>query len=393
MTAAIALDGVSKRYYLGARGGLRHLGRNLLGKGDREVLWALRDVDYELEAGRSLALVGANGAGKSTLLKVISRVTRPTEGHVRVNGRMSSLIEVGAGFHPDLTGRENIFLNGAILGLTRREVARRLDEIVAFAELEQFIDTPVKRYSSGMFARLGFSVAAHTEPDILLVDEVLAVGDARFRKRSYEKVQELTREHRTVVVVSHQMSMVRSICEEGIMLEHGRVVFAGTAEEVASYYETNLDATKLNSESISGQVAQIEVLEVGSGTGPVLKMGGPTTIRINVHISPDVHNATLLVGWVRPDGVTVAANHCDRALPTDEWVEVSCATDHLAVAPGPYFLHIQVVDVHDAQILYEDSALTVHVDSDTMAIPGVATFPRADWIFSRKALPGVGQAP
>lgn len=379
MTAAIALDGVSKRYYLGARGGLRHLGRNLLGRGEREVLWALRDVDYKLEAGRSLALVGANGAGKSTLLKVISRVTRPTEGHVRVNGRISSLIEVGAGFHPELTGRENVFLNGAILGLTRREVARRLEEIVAFAELEQFIDTPVKRYSSGMFARLGFSVAAHTEPEILLVDEVLAVGDARFRKRSYEKVQELTREHRTVVVVSHQMSMVRRICEQGIMLDHGRVAFAGTAEEVASYYETNLEVRAVSSHSSTGTAFDIDVLEVRGADGTrVLSTGQSATVRARLS-NHGIEDAVATISLNRVDGLPVLLCRCPRALPAHGSVLLEVCLPSLDVAPGSYFLHLSARDPHAPDAVHEDASTVIQVAGDDPYLTAAVTAPHAQW--------------
>ncbi|MBW3614196.1 MAG: ATP-binding cassette domain-containing protein [Actinobacteria bacterium] len=380
MTTAISLDSVSKRYYLGARGGLRHLGRQLRGRGEREVLWALRDVSFDLEAGRSLALVGANGAGKSTLLKVISRVTRPTDGRVRVQGRMSSLIEVGAGFHPELTGRENVFLNGAILGMSRRQVARRLDEIVAFAELEQFIDTPVKRYSSGMYARLGFSVAVHTDPEILLVDEVLAVGDARFRKRSYEKVQELTREHRTVVVVSHQMSMVRRICEEGIMLDSGRAVFAGTADEVASFYETHMMPTVYNEEKLGSVVAEVQVLEVRGAAGTsVLHSEAEASIRARVTLVAEVDEPTLAVAWFRSDGLPVAASLYEGRLPYRTPVEVMWQIPQLGLAPGSYFLHLLVTDGRNPSTQYEDACLSVNVEADRLPPFGSMTLQSASW--------------
>lgn len=378
-TAAISLDGVSKRYKLGARGGFRHLGKELLRRRERQGLWALRDVSFELEQGSSLALVGANGAGKSTLLKVISRVTKPTEGEVTVNGRMSSLIEVGAGFHHELTGRENVFLNGAILGMSRRDIAARLDDIVGFAELEEFIDTPVKRYSSGMFARLGFSVAVHTEPEILLVDEVLAVGDARFRKRSYEKMQELVNEHRTVVVVSHQMSMVRRMCDRGLMLDHGRVVFEGTAEDVASHYETSMEAP-VRHEHVGAGRADIEVLSVVGPEGRrSLKMGEEATIRMRISTANDLRGSALMVSWVRRDGLPLVVTPGREPLVPGSQMLATYVTSCLPVAPGGYYLHVSVVDRDDPAVMYEDVCLSVDVESDAPLVPGALTMPEADW--------------
>jgi lipopolysaccharide transport system ATP-binding protein len=201
-----------------------------------ELIWALRDVSFELERGQVLGIVGRNGAGKSTLLKILSRITDPTEGFAEVNGSLASLLEVGTGFHPELSGRDNIFLNGAILGMRRSEVATKFDSIVEFAGVEKFIDTPVKRYSSGMYMRLAFAVAAHLEPDILVVDEVLAVGDAEFQKRSLGKMRDATGEGRTVLFVSHNMASVRALCERAILLDGGRVRADGDVDDVVSEY-------------------------------------------------------------------------------------------------------------------------------------------------------------
>jgi lipopolysaccharide transport system ATP-binding protein len=209
--------------------------RNGHGGGD-ERFWALRDVDLEIAPGEVVGIIGHNGAGKSTLLKVLSRITRPTTGRVELRGRVGSLLEVGTGFHPELTGRENIFLNGSILGMSRRETARRFDEIVAFAEVEQFLDTPVKRYSSGMYVRLAFAVAAHLEPEILLVDEVLAVGDAQFQKKCLGKMQGIASGGRTILLVSHQMSLVQRISDWVALLERGRITATGATEEVIARY-------------------------------------------------------------------------------------------------------------------------------------------------------------
>jgi lipopolysaccharide transport system ATP-binding protein len=204
---------------------------------EEDTFWALRDLSFEVKRGEVLGVVGRNGAGKSTLLKILSRITEPTSGCVRLRGRVASLLEVGTGFHPELTGRENIFLNGSILGMRKEEITRKFDEIVAFAEIEKFLDTPVKRYSSGMYVRLAFAVAAHLEPEILIVDEVLAVGDVQFQKKCLGKMQEVAKGGgRTVLFVSHNMAAVRSLCQTGLLLERGRLALHGTAEECVNRY-------------------------------------------------------------------------------------------------------------------------------------------------------------
>jgi lipopolysaccharide transport system ATP-binding protein len=202
----------------------------------RETIWALRDVSFEVSEGDVIGIIGSNGAGKSTLLKILSRITGPTEGSAVIRGRVGSLLEVGTGFHPELTGRENIFLNGAIIGMTRSEIARKFDEIVDFAEVARFIDTPVKRYSSGMYLRLAFAVAAHLEPEILIVDEVLAVGDAAFQKKCLGKMGDVAHEGRTVLFVSHNMDAIQRLCTHGILLEEGRVAAHGPIVDVVARY-------------------------------------------------------------------------------------------------------------------------------------------------------------
>jgi lipopolysaccharide transport system ATP-binding protein len=213
----------------------------VFGEGEApDVIWALRDVGFELERGEVLGVVGRNGAGKSTLLKILSRVTEPTTGAVQIRGRVATLLEVGTGFHPDLTGRENVFLNGTMHGMTRREVAARFDEIVEFAELEQFIDTPVKRYSSGMYVRLAFSVAAHLDPDVMLTDEVLAVGDAQFQQKCLGRMREVAGGGRTVIFVSHNRSAISSLCTRAIWLEEGRAAADGAVGDVLARYHESL---------------------------------------------------------------------------------------------------------------------------------------------------------
>ena len=206
-------------------------------KGSSEYVWALRDINFKVEQGDVVGIIGKNGAGKSTLLKLLSKVTGPTTGIIRAKGRIGSLLEVGTGFHPEMTGRENIFLNGAILGMTKQEIARKLDEIVDFSGCERYIDTPVKRYSSGMMVRLGFAVAAHLDPEILVVDEVLAVGDAEFQKKAIGKMQDVSKgEGRTVLFVSHNMTSVRSLCKHGIILKNGCLVDSGDIDPIVSHY-------------------------------------------------------------------------------------------------------------------------------------------------------------
>ncbi|HEX8310170.1 MAG TPA: ABC transporter ATP-binding protein, partial [Chthoniobacteraceae bacterium] len=207
-----------------------------LGGTRAEEFWALRDISFELQQGEVLGILGHNGAGKSTLLKILAQITAPSSGRVCIRGRIASLLEVGTGFHPDLTGRDNVFLNGSILGMTTREVARKFDEIAAFSGVEQFLDTPVKRYSSGMRVRLAFAVAAHLEPEILIIDEVLSVGDASFQKKCLGKISSVAQEGRTVIFVSHNSAAVENLCRRGIVLDHGKMVFDGTQTEAISRY-------------------------------------------------------------------------------------------------------------------------------------------------------------
>src|ERR1700675_3311957 len=246
-TAVIQAEGLSKRYQRRARASSELL-REALARTLRapwtafqrqkpETFWALKDLSLQVREGEVMGLIGRNGSGKTTLLKILSRITRPTEGWAEIHGRVGSLLEVGTGFHPELTGRENAFLSGAILGMSKREIARKFYEIVAFAELEKFIDTPVKHYSSGMYVRLAFAVAAHLEPEILLVDEVLAVGDIKFQRKCLGKMGDVARAGRTVILVSHQLNQIRRLCHRVVWVEGGSVQRDGVGQEVLSAYE------------------------------------------------------------------------------------------------------------------------------------------------------------
>lgn len=205
---------------------VKNFGKKKIQTGEKEEFWAIKDVSFDIKQGDKVGIIGRNGAGKSTLLKLLSRITEPTTGSIAVNGRVASLLEVGTGFHPELTGRENIYLNGAILGMGRQEIKKKFDEIVEFSEVEKFLDTPVKRYSSGMYVRLAFSVAAHMEPEILIVDEVLAVGDSQFQKKCLGKMGDVSKQGRTVLFVSHNMGAIQQLCDKGILLEKGKVKMA-----------------------------------------------------------------------------------------------------------------------------------------------------------------------
>jgi lipopolysaccharide transport system ATP-binding protein len=264
----ISVENLSKRYHIGRQSdrgdGLRHVMeqavrapfRWMSGGGEKqsktEEFWAVNDVSVEIKRGDMLGIVGRNGAGKSTFLKLLSRITEPTKGKISLRGRVASLLEVGTGFHPELTGRENIFLNGAILGMSRVEIKRKFDEITAFAEIDKFLDTPVKRYSSGMYVRLAFAVAAHLEPEILIVDEVLAVGDAEFQKKCLGKMEDVSsKEGRTVILVSHQMPAIQNLCNRCIMMERGRLIMDGSTEDVVNAYMSK--GTELAQGGLSGR--------------------------------------------------------------------------------------------------------------------------------------------
>lgn len=275
----IEIEGVGKRYRLGGRKepylSLREEVSRWFSLAARrrraadEEFWALRDVSFSVEQGEAVGIIGRNGAGKSTLLKILSQITPPTEGRITMRGRVGSLLEVGTGFHPELTGRENIYMNGAILGMTRREIARKFDEIVAFAEMEKFLDTPVKRYSSGMYVRLAFAVAAHLEPEILIVDEVLAVGDAAFQKKCLGKMGEVASAGRTVLFVSHNMGAVVELCRRAILLSGGLVQSEGSPAEVVAQY--------LTSGTGRGTIDLMHYTHERSGDGP-MRITGLTTM-------------------------------------------------------------------------------------------------------------------
>jgi lipopolysaccharide transport system ATP-binding protein len=312
---ALSIRGLSKAYRLGVESASTTLREALVrtARGERQedagVLWALRDVSLDIARGETVGIIGRNGAGKSTLLKCLSRITWPTEGEIRLFGRIGSLLEVGTGFHPELTGRENIFLNGTILGMRRHEIVRRFDEIVAFAEVERFLDTPVKRYSSGMYVRLAFAVAAHLDPEILVVDEVLAVGDAAFQRKCIGKMGEVAREQgRAVLFVSHNMVAITALCSRAVLLQQGRLTEDGTAGAVVQRYLRSLETLETvplaeRRDRTGNGALRFESLTVRNLTtgGGLVRSGDDIRLEIrytapaaqlqNVHVAALVHGA------------------------------------------------------------------------------------------------------
>jgi lipopolysaccharide transport system ATP-binding protein len=331
------------------------------------TFWALRNVSFEVKHGDVVGIIGRNGAGKSTLLKILSRITKPTEGTVRIRGRVGSLLEVGTGFHPELTGRENIYMNGSILGMAKSDIERKFDEIVAFAEVEKFLDTPVKRYSSGMQLRLGFSVAAHLEPEVLVVDEVLAVGDASFQRKCLGKMSEVARQDRTILFVSHNHSAVRSLCTRGILLDGGNVVVDSTAAEAIDVYLRMLES-KATSDLRSrkdrrgeGIVRFVSLATLNEMEGPTLYVGQPAEFRFGFEGAPG-HCSLAFTIYDNMGGAVVHFNSAAKA-PQDQWRaeiqsrrEVACVLDSLPLMPGRYSINV---------VLQKDGVLQDHLTAAT----------------------------
>jgi lipopolysaccharide transport system ATP-binding protein len=350
--AIIHAEGLGKRYHRGLhaeRGLLRDsLSRfvrspfSVFRRSGEEPFWALQDVSLEVREGEVLGLIGRNGAGKTTLLKILSRITRPTTGWAEIHGRVGSLLEVGTGFHPELTGRENTFLSGAILGMGKREIERKFDEIVAFAELEKFIDTQVKHYSSGMYVRLAFAVAAHLEPEILLVDEVLAVGDINFQKKCLGKMGDVARTGRTVVLVSHQLNQIRRLCQRAVWIDDGQTRRTGPTHEVVSAYESAMTRGDRNGHESSrgpatkGRFLRWEIVKPRGNEPNILITLGPVTIAFTIILQAPIRMAhhgialynldrQLIWGW--------AANNLQLEIGEHQ---LSYTFPMLPLRPGPY---------------------------------------------------------
>ena len=378
MPAAVTVEGLSKQYRIGqlqpAYGTLRdslvHTVKRVRSghlHEPAETIWAVRDVSFEAQEGELMGIIGPNGAGKSTLLKILTRITTPTEGRATIRGRVGSLLEVGTGFHPELTGRENIFLNGSILGMTRAEITRNFDAIVEFSGVEKFIDTPVKRYSSGMFVRLAFSVAAHFEPEVMIVDEVLSVGDADFQRRSLGRMEDIGDSGRTVLFVSHNLQALLQLCDRAILLKEGRVVLAGPTTDVVAFYEqetmgTGPELVWQNPADAPGddlaRLQSVRVVDENRTTSPTLDVRRPIGIEIAFEV--------LREGWPIIPKVKLYDQHwaiCFNAMDVDpRW--------HQPTPPGEYVATVWI----PGNLLNEGRH---QVDADVVTIASPKLIPHA----------------
>jgi lipopolysaccharide transport system ATP-binding protein len=395
---SLRLDHVFKRFRRGQRhDSLRDLIPSLVKRAvsrdrDRalvaEEFWVLNDISFELKQGDTLGIIGHNGAGKSTMLKHLSGIMEPTRGSIEVKGRLSALIEVGAGFHPDLTGRENVFLNGVILGMTRAEVKRKFDEIVDFAGLAEFIDTPVKRYSSGMFARLGFSVAAHLEPDILVIDEVLSVGDFAFQRKGLEKMRAIAKGGATVIFVSHNLQAVAEFCERGILLEKGRVIADGATDEVIRRY---LDtAPSHDQKQRRGPVSVSRTTMNGAdGQSGRFSAGQKARVAVSIEAGQAVENVAVVLDVFNADFYEVFNTSSERLgsppLSLEAGQNAVCEFDiELNLGPGTYYVGVYLYR-YDVEREYDHvfpaTSFVVTSDRDTRGAanlyPKVARFDAA----------------
>jgi len=367
---AIRVEGLGKRYRIGAResdrtfreaivdvaaGPLRRLksfGRS--SHREEDSIWALKNVSFEVRPGEVAGVIGANGAGKTTLLKVLSRITEPTEGRVRIRGRTASLLEVGTGFHRELTGRENIYLSGAILGMTKREIENKFDEIVDFSGMDRFIDTPVKRYSSGMQVRLAFAVAAHLEPEILLIDEVLAVGDHRFRRKCLGKMDDVARSGRTILFVSHNMAAVQNLCKRGLLLDGGRLKVQGEMSQVVRHYlseglkpsaEVDLTSCRARRRGATPLLRRLWLLNADYRPASAFFVGEDINIALELHCPQTMHDPLLGIGFNSATGqrvTTVGSFQGGRLPPLRGRCFVICTVPRNRFAPGEYLMDLDL---------------------------------------------------
>jgi lipopolysaccharide transport system ATP-binding protein len=394
--SAISVQDLSKRYIIrhqvNGRDGLRHAlesalrnplawlrRRNQARRTAREEFWALKNVSFEVKAGDVVGVIGRNGAGKSTLLKVLSRITDPTGGRIQLQGRVASLLEVGTGFHQELTGRENIYLNGAILGMGRAEIRRKFDEIVTFSEIEQFLDTPVKRYSSGMYVRLAFAVAAHLEPDILIIDEVLAVGDTAFQQKCLGKMDEVSRgQGRTILFVSHNMGVIKRLCNTSILLERGQLRFSGATSDVISrYLHTNTQVNGVRLWNAPRGLTRADdpflprALRIRNARGQVaghVAITQPFHVEFEYSVASDLPRFRVAFRFITSDG-TVAFTSTDSLHRDFDTKPVGigtfvtrCTVPGDLLNEGPYVVRVSA-DVPFQQVLFvEEGAITVVVE-------------------------------
>ena len=400
--SAVLLDGLGKRFRLTHDRNWTLKATVLAGHRTRyEEFWALRGVDLDIPNGSTFGIIGGNGSGKSTLLKVLAGILRPDEGTATVNGRLSALLELGAGFHPELTGRENVYLNGAILGFTSREIRRRFDDIVGFAELDRFIDEPVRNYSSGMYVRLGFSVAIHVEPEILLVDEVLAVGDHTFQKRCLDRFAQLKAEGRTIILVSHDLDMVGWLCEQTAWIQQGTLRAVGPSPKVIERFldgavdsPTRADPSPSAPRRFGGLgpddlVRAVDLVDANGHPMDRVGSGRPVRFRVRVNADQVGEPVTVALGLYRSDGTHVTSiNSGAAARAADEagMVEVDYTVDSLAVQPGTYELSValhdatmrQVFERHTHLVRFEVEPTGVDQQNGLVALGGTWSARSAD---------------
>jgi lipopolysaccharide transport system ATP-binding protein len=399
---AIRTDQLSKCYRVGERvvhrdlrealtaaaGGVIHqvtrhapAGREREARAERDIIWALRDVSLEIRAGEVVGLIGRNGAGKSTLLKILSRTTKPTRGAAEIRGRIGSLLEVGTGFHPELTGRENVFLNGSVLGMRKAEIARKFDEIVSFSGVERFIDTPVKRYSSGMYVRLAFAVAAHLEPEILLVDEVLAVGDIDFQKKCIEKMESTAKSGRTVVVVSHNLAIIESLCPTSILLERGGVSAIGPTNDVIARYTDRLSAPpdwSLSDGRGSGDArfTGIELCDMYGRPVSEVRMGDGLIVRLHVEAQHPIRQPWVSIDIRTPFDQLIfhfANREAGFELALLEGSSViECRIPSLNLIPGRFRFDLLLADMSHHVYHRVDGAATIDIRPADVLQSGMA---------------------
>ncbi|MBS0377851.1 MAG: ABC transporter ATP-binding protein [Proteobacteria bacterium] len=385
MAESITVENLSKRYEIGALRRDTQLREQLMSlvrapfkrHAPKEVLWALRDVSFSVQEGEVVGIIGRNGAGKSTLLKVLSKITYPTTGRVRARGRVASLLEVGTGFHEELTGRENIYLNGSILGMKKREVDKKLDAIVEFSGVERFIDTPIKRYSSGMRMRLGFAVAAHLEPDVLIVDEVLAVGDAAFQKKCLSAMQELQGGGRTVLFVSHNMAAVENLCTRGLWIANGQVRMDGGTHEVIEAYMNSFTSAEdagaelnvVDGRRGTGEVryTRVEFLSQAREPQPVTRSGKAMVVRMHYHANEPIERPCFGLKVLTDMGTLVTdastwLHGIDIPLvpPGDGYVDLEI--DFLNLLPGRYYLTLWIDSVIRQGRIFDAIEHAMHLD-------------------------------
>jgi lipopolysaccharide transport system ATP-binding protein len=381
VSAIIRFENVSKKFTLHHERprSFQELTVNLLRRGPRprEEFWALRDVSFTVQPGQTLGFIGANGAGKSTVLKLMSHIIEPTSGQIAVDGRVGALLELGAGFHPDLTGRENVYLNGSIMGLRRVEIRRKLDDIVAFAELERFIDVPVKHYSSGMYVRLGFSIAVHTDPEILLVDEVLSVGDQVFQQKCMERIGMLRQDGVTIVLVSHNMADVGHLCDRVIWLTDGEVQADGYSTTVVDqyiafsnkqYYEQQSvkpsfagtqDGPKRSSErwgTFLAEITKVELLDADGSSPPFFRPGDLFRLRIHYQTRMRIDAPAFGLAFYRQDGIHINGPNSVRDGCSIPYIDgtgfVDYVIESLPLNQGEYQLTVAIYD-HDSQVAHD----------------------------------------